>query len=145
MIKWFGKKIKTRQGEEMYSFLEDDDQRAATLQEFGRLHLSMKKKMSIVQKLPLYLKQHLPTDYVPGPFVDKRKRYFKKEMDVDSLSSMWTVAIPRGKLEELEFPKVGEIVKLYKESSKSKPTYFDVIDIRPCTTANTTLVHLQLA
>lgn len=139
IAKWFGRK--TQENEQIYSFLDGDGFTAAPLQEFGKISLSKKARGKILQNLPDFLKEHIPADFTPGFYLDKKSRIYKFESDVDSSSSMWTVAIPRGKLSKMGFPEINDRLKLFKESSQIT---FLVIDIQPVH-RNTTLIHLLRA
>lgn len=150
LVALFGNK--RTKSERVYDFMRTEGfmSKAAPLYEFGKPSLDVKGRMAIYKKLPFWVKELLPEDFKPGVYHDDAGRMYKSE-DMEELYDhhIWTVAIPRTKIESLDFPETGETLTLFKKKSKTdkqNSIEFEVVDVSPINShvqINTTLIVLK--
>ena len=101
----------------------------APLQEFGPTKISQKARKAVFDSLPDGFKGLIPGHYHThqGTFEDKEGRRYKREETVDGIGTRWTVLIPKGKREDLEFPVVGDNIIFKQDSATHNYLVTDIL------------------
>jgi len=107
------KKIHRIFGKPPYTFSNPDTLiEAAPLREFGKLSVSLEKRVNVFKSLPESFRTYIVDSYPShhfGFYRDSKKRCYKKE-DGDR----WTVLVPSNlRKKEISFPEEGETLTLH--------------------------------
>lgn len=118
------KKLQQLFGKPSYTFSDPDKlTEAAPLREFGKVSVSLQKRVHVFQTLPEsfreYIKDNYPSHHF-GFYTDSKKRCYKKEE-----GDRWTVLVPSNlKKKEIYFPEEGEHLTLrYIHSPEIKKNF----------------------